>query len=147
MKECLLNLGAGYIVALIIVCISVWRDMIHHQISLYLLVGGSIAAVVMRIMTEASFKEGIVGCIPGMIFLICGYVTRHAVGYGDGWMFMIIGMCLGIKESVMVLSVCLIMIAVYGLFIMIIRKKTRKTAVAVMPWLLCALLVCCAIPG
>ena len=94
-------------------------------------------------MTDAPLKEGVVGCIPGILFLICGYMTRHAIGYGDGWMFMIIGMCLGIRESVLVLSICLIFIAIYGLFMMVVRKKTRKTAVAVMPWLFFSLLIGC----
>lgn len=133
----------GYIVALCIVFVSVYRDIRQHRINIYLLIAGSFLAVVTRVMTDAPLKEGVVGCIPGILFLICGYMTRHAIGYGDGWMFMIIGMCLGIQESVLVLSICLILIAIYGLFMMVVRKKTRKTAVAVMPWLFFSLLIGC----
>ena len=115
----------------------------ENRINIYLLIAGSLLAVVTRVMTDAPLKEGVVGCIPGILFLICGYMTRHAIGYGDGWMFMIIGMCLGIRESVLVLSICLIFIAIYGLFMMVVRKKTRKTAVAVMPWLFFSLLIGC----
>ena len=133
----------GYIVALCIVFVSVYRDIRQHRINIYLFIEGIFLAVVTRVMTDAPLKEGVVGCIPGILFLICGYMTRHAIGYGDGWMFMIIGMCLGIQESVLVLSICLILIAIYGLFMMVVRKKTRKTAVAVMPWLFFSLLIGC----
>ena len=110
----------GYIVALCIVFVSVYRDIRQHRINIYLLIAGSFLAVVTRVMTDAPLKEGV-----------------------DGWMFMIIGMCLGIRESVLVLSICLIFIAIYGLFMMVVRKKTRKTAVAVMPWLFFSLLIGC----
>lgn len=133
----------GYIVALCIVFVSVYRDIRQHRINIYLLIAGSLLAVFTRVLADAPLKEGIVGCIPGILFIICGYMTRHAIGYGDGWMFMIIGMCLGIRESVLVLSICLIFIAIYGLFMMVVRKKSRKTAVAVMPWLFFSLLIGC----
>ena len=133
----------GYIVALCIVFVSVYRDIRQHRINIYLLIAGSLLAVFTRVLADAPLKEGIVGCIPGILFIICGYMTRHAIGYGDGWMFMIIGMCLGIREIVLVLSICLIFIAIYGLFMMVVRKKSRKTAVAVMPWLFFALLIGC----
>ena len=133
----------GYIVALCIVFVSVYRDIRQHRINIYLLIAGSLFAVFIRVLADVPLKEGIVGCIPGILFLICGYMTHHAIGYGDGWMFMIIGMCLGIRESVLVLSICLIFIAIYGLFMMVVRKKARKTAVAVMPWLFFSLLIGC----
>ena len=131
----------AYIVAGCIVFTAIFRDIMQRRISIYLLAVGSLLSVLLRIVLEAPLKEGIAGCIPGMIFLICGYISRRAIGYGDGWMFMITGMCIGIREIILVLSICLVLIAVYGLFAIVIRKKSRKTAVAVMPWLFFSLLI------
>ena len=43
------------------------------------------------------------GLVPGMVFCGISYVTRQALGYGDSWMILILGIYLGITDVILLL--------------------------------------------
>lgn len=85
-------------------------DWKYHRLPKLLLAVLTGLAVIARVVSNISFPILISGMIPGVLFLILGCMTREGVGYGDGWMILILGLVFGLWKTV-----CICMIALFGM--------------------------------
>ncbi|MDE6202863.1 MAG: A24 family peptidase [Lachnospiraceae bacterium] len=74
------------------------------------------------------------GAVSGIIFFMAYVVSRHAIGMGDVKLFAVIGMCLGIKTTYLVMIVSLILSAIYGGCMVLGKKKNMKDEIAFGPF-------------
>lgn len=72
--------------------------------------------------------------VPGMIFLLLGRSTREQVGYGDGWMLLILGMCLG-SRIWRLWQLALILSAVFTVGMILLKKLQRTSRIPFLPFL------------
>ena len=47
-----------------------------------------------------SFQEVLMGGCMGVVFLAVGWITKEAIGYGDGWGLVILGILKGWQELI-----------------------------------------------
>lgn len=74
------------------------------------------------------------GIVSGAVFFMAYVISRHAVGMGDVKLFAAIGLCLGFKTTYLVMVVSLILSALYGGGMVLMKKKSMKDEIAFGPF-------------
>ena len=74
--------------------------------------------------------------MPGVFFLILSFVTREKVGYGDGWMLLMIGLFAGYEDCFVILMLGLVLESVTALVLLVFRKIRREDEIPFAPFLL-----------
>lgn len=74
--------------------------------------------------------------LPGCVMLLLAWFTRESIGYGDGFVVLCLGCFLDVWE---VLNICMAALTLSGLaalFLLLVKKKNRKTQMPFVPFLL-----------
>lgn len=136
------------IIIVILLGISSFMDMKYRKISTRLLIVFGILAIL--IWVGKIYMNGIVeiskillDILPGLILLLLGKATRESIGYGDGYLFIIIGLYIGFIRTVGILITALFLIAIISIFLLIIRKINRGTELPFIPVVLISYLLQC----
>jgi leader peptidase (prepilin peptidase)/N-methyltransferase len=99
-------------------------------------------AVILRI-TGVSANESWVmtgaALLPGVTFWAISYVTRGKVGYGDGWVLLMVGLFIGEAKCIAVLVAALLTETVCLILLLTLRKIHRDNKVPFVPFLLIGL--------
>ena len=85
-----------------------------------------------------NISEILLGATLGLLLLFVSQITSGAIGAGDGYIMLAIGIYLGIWNSLNLLFWALLFAAIFSLGLIKIKKKNRKTTIPFIPFLLCA---------
>lgn len=107
-----------------------------------LIMGGFLATVVCvlhRCMgNPAEWKwlvlAALLGMLPGVFLLGMAYITGK-IGLGDGPVLMVLGMLVGYKECLMVISFSLLLMSIWCIGILAFKKGNRHTRIPYLPFL------------
>jgi leader peptidase (prepilin peptidase)/N-methyltransferase len=80
--------------------------------------------------------EFLLRLMPGAVFLLLAFLTREAVGYGDGLVLLPVCLLLEMKAVMIFVMLALLMCAAVSLPVMIKKKGNRQTRLPFMPFLL-----------
>jgi leader peptidase (prepilin peptidase)/N-methyltransferase len=130
----------------LVIC-AVW-DAVKKEIPLIVVWIGMAAAVILRaagvIETESWEMMG-AAFMPGVMFWVISYVTREKVGYGDGWILLLIGLFIGAAKCIAVLMTALFVESIFLILLLALRKINRDKEVPFVPFLLVGLgVIICA---
>lgn len=78
----------------------------------------------------------IVGAAVGIFFLFLGKWTKEAIGYGDGWVILLLGVYLGGIRQLEILFIAGMLAAMVGLGGVCFLHWTRKKTLPFLPFLL-----------
>ncbi len=76
--------------------------------------------------------------LPGVVFLLIAFITKQAVGYGDGIVILLMGVLLGVRQCISMVFIGLIFCSVISLLILVFGKGSKQTKLPFMPFLLTA---------
>lgn len=85
-------------------------------------------------------QEILLGIGIGAVFLLIGWISGEAIGYGDGLGFLILGLFGGYRELVSVLLPAFLLVGIYGFVRVIRRGRTEKEVIPFYPFLFLSLL-------
>lgn len=102
----------------------------------------SVLALVYRIWFGTTVFELLFGLVPGGIMILLSYATRESIGIGDGLVLGALGLFCGIKKTVAVLGMALVLVAMLAVILLIMRKAGRKTELPFLPFLCAGYLLC-----
>ncbi len=100
---------------------------------------GMLTAICLRaggVMEEASFSSVMLSLVPGAVFFLLGFVTREKVGYGDGWVLLMIGLFLDFSRCVLILLAGLLIESAAAVVLLAFRKISRDKEIPFCPFLL-----------
>ncbi len=83
------------------------------------------------------FLYRLAGLLSGGLLLLLAFLSREAIGLGDAALFLVLGIWLGLWESLLLLTASLVLAALAGIFLWI-RKKSMKQAFPFVPFVLIA---------
>ncbi len=136
------------IIIIILLGISSFMDIKYRKISTRLLIVFGTAAIL--ILAEKMYRNGIVeigrmfiGILPGLLLLLFGKITSESIGYGDGYIFVIIGIYIGFIRTVGILITALFLSALISIFLLSIRKINRHTELPFIPVVLISYFIQC----
>ncbi len=83
---------------------------------------------------EKDILSFIGGILTGIFLLFLAYVSKEAVGWGDGFVVTTVGIWLGFGRTLMILMGGLLLAAGYGLIKVMLKKADRKSELAFIPF-------------
>lgn len=130
----------GIIVLIFLVPASVWDLKKKGVPKKYLFIWG-ITAFVYLFLTSIIGKstESLInafwGVIPGLVGLFLAYVSREQIGFGDGWVLLLMGLLLGAYMVLSILFMALLVLTIVSIILLATRKAKRKTSIPFIPFL------------
>ena len=133
MKNMLLNLYLFW---------GMLQDLKERKISFIYLMVGAIIGVLFLI--EGFFGQCLevidilFSFLPGIIFLLIAKFSKEKIGFGDGWLFLILGGWIGSKKIWALWQLSLVLSATFSLLMLGIKKCRIKSQIPFIPfvWLI-----------
>lgn len=120
-------------------CVSAWTDFKRKQVSMLVLGGFAVAGILWQmLLKQESFLLLAAGSLIGFIVLGVSRLTKGGIGAGDGWILCVTGVYLGFYENMQLFFIALVLSAIAGMGLIVLRKADRKTEMAFVPFLLAA---------
>lgn len=114
---------------------SVW-DWRYRQIPIAITLAGGVMGLLLSMMRERSLMDLCMGLVPGLVCLGLGWITREAIGYGDGFLLCAMGMYKSLEDIVGIIVLASSMAGVFGMALIIFCKKKGKDQIPFVPFLL-----------
>ena len=136
--------GVFRIVFLGILSIAAWQDKKTLSVSRKFLLLSGMLAILGRILIDNKqiyLLEWGVSILPGIFLLGFGWISHWQIGIGDGVIVLIMGLWLGIWETLVILLFGMFLCSVYCGGLLLLRKAGRKTEVPFIPFLWVACLI------
>lgn len=114
-------------------------DGIERTIPLAVVWLGIITAVLLRIEDlagDGTWQTAALSVIPGAVFWLISLITCERVGYGDGWLLIMIGLFVGLWECFLILMIALISGSVVVLILLAAGKVSKDYQLPFAPYLL-----------
>lgn len=127
------------VILFLLLAICAVFDGRKKEIPMAVVWGGMILAVLLRIagaLGEPVWTTALLSLIPGAAFWGISRITGEKVGYGDGWMLMMIGLFTGLGRCFLILLVGLMLESVAALILLAAGKTAMDRTVPFAPFLL-----------
>lgn len=114
-------------------------DSLYRQIPLAVVWVGMLTAVILQIygaIGETGVFEAVVSLTPGLVFFLLSFFSGEKVGYGDGWVLLMIGLFLGAYRCFFILFVGLLAESVIAIILLVFRVIQRDRELPFVPFLL-----------
>ena len=114
-------------------------DGLRKQIPLVVVWLGMLAAVSLRltgVMGEEGMTAAALSLIPGAGFFLLSFLTREKVGYGDGWVLLMIGLFSGFSRCFLILLIGLLLESTAAVILLALNKIQRDKEIPFSPFLL-----------
>lgn len=119
---------------LLAVCsVSDWRKKTIPYV--FLVVLGMVVVAFTFLCNGTSARMRISGALMGILFLMISKCTHEAIGYGDSWILLLLGIHMGILKVLSVLSVAAVLAAVVSLFFLWKCHWKRQATLPFVPFL------------
>lgn len=127
------------ILMLVFLGICAVYDGLEREIPLAVVWLGIIAAVVLHIQGlagDGTFMSAVLSVIPGVMFWLLGFISGEKVGYGDGWLLVMIGLFMGLWKCFLILMIGLVSGSLVVLTLLVFKKVSRDYRLPFAPFLL-----------
>ena len=83
------------------------------------------------------------GMLPGGLLLLFAWISGESIGFGDGWLFVVTGIFLGLQKNILLLFGSLVMAGVFAIFCLVLKKSKKSDRIALAPFVLVAYVGVC----
>lgn len=114
-------------------------DGLQKQIPLAVVWLGMLTAVCLRaggVMGEESLLAAALSLVPGAGFFLLSFLSREKVGYGDGWVLLMIGLFSGLSRCFLILLIGLLLESAVAIVLLALKKIQRDKEIPFSPFLL-----------
>lgn len=114
-------------------------DGVQKQIPLVVVWLGIIAAIVLYIQGlggNQTWQAVVLSVIPGVAFWIFSFITGEKVGYGDGWILIMIGLFMGLWKCFLILMTGLTVSSFVALILLAVKRVSKNYQLPFVPFLL-----------
>lgn len=124
------------ICTVIFLAVNSWLDFRTREISLVLTAVYGITGILYSIFTGRPIGDILIPAGMGLLFLAAGFLSYEAIGAGDGWILAALGTMLDTEIYVRMLCMGIFLAAVWSGVLLGICRKSRKTEIPLVPFLL-----------
>lgn len=114
-------------------------DGLRRQVPLAVVWLGMLTAVCLRVngfMGEDGMVAAAFSLIPGVGFFLLSFLSREKVGYGDGWVLLMIGLFSGFFQCFLILLIGLLLESTVAVILLALKKIQRDKEIPFSPFLL-----------
>ena len=113
-----------------------WLDIRRREISLLLTVVYAGCGIIYSILQGRKIQDVLIPAGIGILFLAAGLISRGAIGAGDCWILLALGALLDTETYIRILCIGFFLAAFWSGILLVIRRKSRKTEIPLVPFLL-----------
>lgn len=113
-----------------------WLDIRRREISLLLTVVYAGCGIIYSILQGRKIQDVLIPAGIGILFLAAGLISRGAIGAGDCWILLALGTLLDTETYIRMLCIGFFLAAFWSGILLVIRRKSRKTEIPLVPFLL-----------
>lgn len=115
------------------------EDIRQRQITITITLFSGILGVLLHLIFQnKSIYEMLAGMLPGVFLLTVSLLTSGGIGLGDGMVFMLTGLYLGLAENLFLIIFTFLLAAAAGLFVLAIQRDKGNDRLPLVPFLLLA---------
>jgi len=122
-------------IALFILSVNSFTDVRRHEISPLLTAAGGITGIIVLYMYPVPGISLPASLLPGICFLLFSFLSRGAVGAGDGFVLIALAGCLSVND-ILITAVCGMFPAFVYAGAMLLRGADGRKSFAFVPFLL-----------
>lgn len=112
------------------------EDIKQKEITVTITLFSGIVGVVLHLLFQnQSIYDMLAGVLPGIFLLVLCRLTGGKIGMGDGIVFMLTGLYLGLFENLILMFLSFLLAGVCGLFLSAIRHCGRTEKLPLIPFL------------
>lgn len=114
-------------------------DGLQRQIPLAAVWLGMLMAICLRmggIIGEGNLLSAALALVPGTMIFLLAFLTKEKIGYGDGWVLLMIGLFTDFSRCFLILLTGLLAESLVVLVMLVLRKVRRDKEIAFCPFLL-----------
>lgn len=126
MKEMILGIWLG---------IQGGIDLKHKEIPVWLVIPGGIVGMAFCILEKRSLEELVLACLPGIAALVFSKLTKEVMGYGDGMVFLIMGMYLSLEGLLEIVIIAFMIAGFVALVLLVTFRKKGNDRIPFLPFL------------
>lgn len=94
------------------------------------------------VLSRKDVTEMIMGILPGGVIAILSFASKGKIGIGDGLVFLTIGIWTGPEKTLSIMFISLVLSALTGIILLLLKKATRKTALPFVPFIYTGYALC-----
>ena len=130
----------GVIIVFLIPCAI--TDLKSKTIPIWWTVVFGISAMIYQIFWKKQKLEAILfSMIIGVTLLVAAKISIHRIGYGDGIIFLILGLWIGFWDGISLLFFSLILSSIISAYFIIVRRKGRDYRIPFIPFVTAAYII------
>lgn len=112
------------------------EDIRQKKITVGLTLFSGITGILMHLLFQnQTIFEMIAGAVPGMFILAASRLTKSGIGMGDGIVFMLTGLYLGLEENLRLMFLSFSLAGIWGMYLLIIKKCEKSRRIPFVPFL------------
>lgn len=96
---------------------------------------------------QFTWYEVSLGAFVGVVLLVISKFTAESIGYGDGLVVMVMGLYMGIWDSLSILFWGLLFASIFSIILVNVKKRGWKSKIPFVPFLLLSYVVNLAVGG
>lgn len=128
--------GVKELCTVVFLAMNSWLDIRRREISLLLTVVYAGCGIICSILQGRKIQDVLIPAGIGILFLAAGLISRGAIGAGDCWILLALGALLDTETYIRMLCIGFFLAAFWSGILLVIRRKSRKTEIPLMPFLL-----------
>lgn len=128
--------GVKELCTVVLLAMSSWLDIRRREISLLLTVVYAGCGIIYSILQGRKIQDVLIPAGIGILFLAAGLISRGAIGAGDCWILLALGALLDTETYIRMLCIGFFLAAFWSGILLVIRRKSRKTEIPLVPFLL-----------
>ena len=130
----------GVIIVFLIPCTI--TDLKSKTIPIWWTVVFGISAMIYQIFWKKQKLEAILfSMIIGVTLLVAAKISNQRIGYGDGIIFLILGLWIGFWDGISLLFFSLILSSIISVYFIIVRRKGRDYRIPFIPFVTAAYII------
>lgn len=124
------------VMLLILLVYSAYTDIKRKEIMMIPVYMCILLSIFGMFIPNVGEQSSIIGLIPGVVILMLSYITKGAIGEGDAYLIMVVGLLTDIHMVIGVLVVSSIMASIYSLLALLIHRVHRGYSIPFAPFIL-----------
>ena len=128
--------GVKELCTVVFLAMNSWLDIRRREISLLLTVVYAGCGIICSILQGRKIQDVLIPAGIGILFLAAGLISRGAIGAGDCWILLALGALLDTETYIRMLCIGFFLAAFWSGILLVIRRKSRKTEIPLVPFLL-----------
>ena len=128
--------GVKELCTVVFLAMNSWLDIRRREISLLLTVVYAGCGIIYSILQGRKIQDVLIPAGIGILFLAAGLISRGAIGAGDCWILLALGALLDTETYIRMLCIVFFLAAFWSGILLVIRRKSRKTEIPLVPFLL-----------